>query len=379
MSGATGMQRLPRDATTARPEDVRRETLHPEIVRPEDVRALLLRRPLRVGPAVVLWHPRTAVVALVLVLALAAAALGALLQGSTPLAPDRLLAALFGPTDLQIARVVWQTRVPRVVTGALVGAALGISGAVFQSTARNALASPDIIGFVSGAASGAVAAIILAQAGPWTVVLCSFASGLGTVALVMALATRGGALGGERIVLVGIGISALLGAVNTILLTKSDPNVAMSGRIWLTGSLNARSWSDAGIALGCLVLCAPILMALSRRIDALETGDDLALQAGVPMRSTRLLASVAGTGLAAGATAAAGPISFVALAAPHLARGLTRSASVPLLVAGLLGALLLVGADTLSQALPLPVRFPVALTTGVLGGIYLLVMLRRLR
>jgi iron complex transport system permease protein len=349
------------------------------VVTPAEVRSLLVRRPLAIGPATVLWHPRSLLVTLLLLLALAAALWLELLQGSSELGARRLAAALTTGADLEDARLVWGIRVPRAVCGAMIGLCLGMSGAIFQSTARNALASPDIIGFTSGAATGAVAAIVLAQAGPWTVVASSFAGGLVTVGLVMLLATRGGALGGERIVLVGIGIAALLGAVSTILLTKSDPNVAISGRIWLTGSLNARTWWNVLIAIVGVVVFAPMLLALSRRVDALETGDDLALQAGVPMRSTRLLGGIAGTGLAAAAVAAAGPISFVALVAPHLARSLTRSGAVPLAVSGLLGAVLLVGADVLSQALPLPVRVPVALTTGVLGGVYLLLMLRRLR
>lgn len=362
-----------RTAAITRPE------AEDHVVTPAEVRSLLVRRPASVGPATVLWHPRSLLVGAALVVLLAIALWGDLLQGSAELGASRLATALTAGSDLDDARLVWGIRVPRALCGALIGLGLGMSGAIFQSTARNALASPDIIGFTSGAATGAVASIVLAQAGPWTVVASAFAGGLVTVGVVMLLATRGGALGGERIVLVGIGVAALLGAVSTILLTTSDPNVAISGRIWLTGTLNARTWWHVAIAAVGVAVFAPMLLALSRRVDALETGDDLALQAGVPMRSTRLLGGIAGTGLAAAAVAAAGPISFVALVAPHLARALTRSGSVPLLTSGLLGAVLLVGADVLSQALPLTVRVPVALTTGVLGGIYLLVMLRRLR
>jgi iron complex transport system permease protein len=362
--------------TTAMPA---RPDAEDHVVTPAEVRSWLVRRPLAVGPATVLWHPRSLLVALTLLLVLAAALSLELLQGSSELGASRLVSALTTGADVRDARLVWGIRVPRALCGALIGLGLGMSGAIFQSTARNALASPDIIGFTSGAATGAVASIVLAQAGPWTVVVSAFVGGLATVGVVMLLSTRGGALGGERIVLVGIGVAALLGAISTILLTKSDPNVAISGRIWLTGTLNARTWWNVIIAAVGVVLFSPMLLALSRRVDALETGDDLALQAGVPMRSTRLLGGIAGTGLAAAAVASAGPISFVALVAPHLARSLTRSGSVPLATSALLGAVLLVGADVLSQALPLTVRVPVALTTGVLGGVYLLVMLRRLR
>lgn len=345
-----------------------------------EVRASLVARPLAIGRGrSILVHPRSVILGLGLgVLILVLAVVGAA-QGSTPLTLPQIAAALQGVADPSTEAVVWNIRAPRVLAALLIGAALGASGAVFQSTSRNALGSPDIIGFLTGAATGAVAAIVIGHLGPAAVALASFAGGLVTVGIVFALSARGGSLGGERIVLIGIGVGALLGAVNTILLTKTDPDVAIAGRIWLTGSLNARTWESVAIAAVGLGVFWPMLLLLGRRLDALESGDDIATQAGVPVRSTRLLAGIAGTGLAAAATAAAGPISCIALAAPHLARALGRSGSVPVILAALIGAVLLQGADILSQSLPLPVRLPVAVTTGVLGGVYLLTMLRRLR
>lgn len=346
----------------------------------QQVRQALVRRPVRLGPATLLWHPRTLAVCILAAALLTALLLVELAQGSSDLGTARIAAALIdGPASAgRDGRIVWGIRLPRAVTAVLVGACLGASGAVFQSASRNALGSPDIIGFLSGASCGAVAAIVLAGAGPGAVALASLGGGLATTAAVLALAGGRGSAS-ERIVLVGIGVGALLSALTTILLTRADPDVAIGGRIWLTGTLNARTWSHAGIAVVAVVTCLPLTMLASRALETLELGDDVAQGAGVPIRRVRTLAGLAGTGLAAAATAAAGPISFVALAAPHISRAVARSGSVPLVVSSLIGALLLLAADVLTQSLPLPGRVPVALTTGVLGGVYLIRLLGRLR
>ncbi|MDR2294150.1 MAG: iron chelate uptake ABC transporter family permease subunit [Microbacterium sp.] len=334
-------------------------------------------RIVHVGHVSLRIHRRTALVSAIAVLMIFAAILAALLTGTIPISLADLATVIGGEADARTARVVLDLRLPRAVTGVAVGAALGIAGGVFQSLSRNAIGSPDIIGFVSGAAAGAVVQITLFAGGVFAVAMSAIAGGLATAAAVYALSFRGRATGGYRLVLVGIGVGAMLSALNSLLLTRSSEDTAMMAQLWLTGSLNARTWQQALPVFIAVVVFLPLLLLSAARINALELGEDAATQLGVPAEQTRRTMMVLGVGLTAMAVAAAGPISFVALAAPHIARRLTRSPAVPLLTAGLWGSVLLVAADLASQHLPLRLAMPVGLLTGLIGGIYLLVLLAR--
>lgn len=334
--------------------------------------------PFRIGSLSLLWRPRSAWVCAALAgigLALAVALLG---TGTLSFTPEEVVAALFGQSENAMAeRVVWGLRLPRVVTAACVGGALGMAGAIFQSISRNALGSPDIIGFTTGAATGAVIQIILYGADPLAVSLSAALSGMATAALVFLLARKGRATGGYRLVLVGIGIGATLSGVNTVLLVASDLDRSVSAQIWLAGSLAARSWSHAVPAALGLLLIVPAALSHARRLALLEMGDDAACQLGVSVERTRLAMVMTAVGLTALATAAAGPIAFIALAGPQLARRLCRSPDVPLLSGAAMGAVLLLAADLVSQRFPSGLNMPIGLTTGLLGGLYLLWRLTR--
>lgn len=333
---------------------------------------------LRAGPFSLLWRPRTALVCAALMgigFALAVVLLG---TGTLAFTPAQVAAALFGGGEPPMAeRVIWGLRLPRVVTAACVGAALGMAGAIFQSISRNALGSPDIIGFTTGAATGAIVQIILFGADPFAVSLAAMLSGIVTAALVFLLALKGRVTGGYRLVLVGIGVGATLTGVNTMLLVASDLDRSTSAQIWLAGSLTARSWSHAASAALGLILIVPIALLNARRLALLEMGDDAASQLGVAVERTRLAMVMTGVGLTAIATAAAGPIAFIALAAPQLARRLCRAPEAPLLPGAAMGAVLLLAADLISQRAPTGLNLPIGLTTGLLGGIYLLWRLTR--
>lgn len=334
--------------------------------------------PLRIGSLSLLWRPRSAGVCAALAgigLMLAVALLG---TGTLAFTPEEVVAALFGRSGNAMAeRVVWGLRLPRVVTATCVGAALGMAGAIFQSISRNALGSPDIIGFTTGAATGAVIQIILYGADPLAVSLSAAFSGMATAVLVLLLARKGRTTGGYRLVLVGIGIGATLSGVNTVLLVASDLDRSVSAQIWLAGSLAARSWSHAAPAALGLLLIVPAALCHARRLALLEMGDDAASQLGVSVERTRLAMVMTAVGLTALATAAAGPIAFIALAGPQLARRLCRSPDVPLLSGAALGAVLLLAADLVSQRFPSGLNMPIGLTTGLLGGLYLLWRLTR--
>lgn len=319
---------------------------------------------------------RTLVVCAVLLLLTAVTGAVAMTTGTMTLGVGDVLSALVGRSDDRTEKVVLGMRLPRVVTGVLVGAALGISGAVFQPLSRNVLGSPDIIGFTTGAATGVVLHITVLHGPPTGIPLAALGGGLACAVLVYLLSSRRGTTGGYRLVLVGIGVGAVLAALNSLMLTRANLETAISAQIWLTGSLNARTWDHAlAAAVGCAVF-VPVVVVTVRRLSLMEMGDDIARQVGIPVEATRRLATMAGVGLVAVATAVAGPVSFVALAAPQLVRRLTRTPDV-LLASGVMGAALLTAADLASRELPLGMAVPVGLMTGLLGGLYLLWLLTR--
>ncbi|MCR8390968.1 iron chelate uptake ABC transporter family permease subunit, partial [Pseudomonas aeruginosa] len=270
-------------------------------------------------------------------------------------------------------------RLPRVLTACLVGAALGMAGAIFQSISRNPLGSPDVIGFTTGAASGAIVQIILFDAGPLATSLAALAAGLCTALAVVLLARRGATAGGYRLVLVGIGVGASLSGLNSLLLVTGNLDQAMYAQLWLAGSLNTRTWSHVVPAALGLLASVPLALYHGRRLEVLELGDASAAQLGVAVERVRLQMVLVAVGMTAIATAAAGPIAFIALAGPQLARRLTRSAGVPLLSGALMGAVLLLAADLLGQRLAYVANLPIGLMTGLLGGFYLLWLLLRSR
>lgn len=169
----------------------------------------------------------------------------------------------------------------------------------------------------------------------------------------------------------------MLSALNTLLLAWGDLDLAVKARIWLSGSLNAREWNDVYPALVALAICLPMLIYYSRPLNILEMGDDQAKQLGVNTERLRLIVMILGVLLTSVAVAAAGPIAFIALAAPQIVSRITGAARVQVICSGLFGAVLLLAADMISRNLPTSYAVPVGLTTGVIGGFYLLWILTR--
>jgi iron complex transport system permease protein len=277
---------------------------------------------------------------------------------------------------------VLELRAPRIVVAVLVGVALGISGALLQTFARNPLASPDVLGVTGGAAIGAVAVIVLGGTttaggllGGLGLPAAALAGALLMALLVFGLAWRAG-IDGYRLVLVGIGLSAMAQAVVNYLLTRSAIQDAAVANIWITGSLNGRGWDQAlPLALALLVLL-PAALALSRVLGVLQFGDDTARALGVRVPLAQAATVVVAVALAAFAVSAAGPIQFVALVVPQIAVRLAGGSRPPLLTSGLLGALLVVASDLLARTV-LPASFPVGVVTAVVGAPYLLWLLVR--
>lgn len=284
-------------------------------------------------------------------------------------------AAILGAGNPEADFIVRTLRLPRVLTGLLVGAAFGTSGAVFQAVARNPLASPDVIGIVAGAGAAAVFVIVVLDGSSAMVSAGALAGALGTALAIYLLAWRRG-VSPYRLVLVGIGLSAMLTSVTAYLLSRAMVYDVQQATVWLTGSLNARTWDDVHrIGLTLLVL-GPVVLALAGPLRALQLGDATAVGLGVTVERARLTLVVVAVALAAAATASAGPIEFVAFVAAPIARRLTRS-SLTLVPAALAGALLVVAADLIARRAFAPAELPVGIVTSIVGAPYLLWLLAR--
>jgi iron complex transport system permease protein len=295
--------------------------------------------------------------------------------GDFPVPLGDVVAALAGAGGADASLVVLDLRLPRVACGLVVGAAFGVSGAVFQAVARNPLASPDIIGITAGASAAAVLLIVVVGASASALALGALAGGLGTAVAIYALAWKRG-LSPYRLVLVGIGLSAVLAAVTSYLLTRGQITDVQRATVWLTGSLNGRGWEQAAPAGLALALLLPAVLALAPALRALQLGDDTAAAVGVPVQRARAALVVCAVALAAIATAAAGPVAFVAFVAAPIARRLVRT-SLTLVPAALCGALLVVLADLVARRAFAPTELPVGVLTGLVGAPYLLWLLAR--
>ncbi|WP_282206147.1 FecCD family ABC transporter permease [Kitasatospora fiedleri] len=331
-------------------------------------------RTLRVGGWSVRYRPRALAVCAGAVLVALGVGVLALGRGDYPIAPGEVVRTLFGGGSVAEDFIVNQLRLPRVATALLVGAALALAGALFQTLVRNPLGSPDILGFTQGAATGALLVVV---AGGSSAALAggAVAGGLVTGVLIYALAWRGG-VQGARLVLVGIGTAAILTGVNGYLLTRTQLMDAARAVLWLTGSLDGRGWEQARpLAVALAVLVPLVLLVCGPALRALELGDDAASGLGVRPERLRIALLGAAVLLASLAAAAAGPVNFLALTAPQLARRITRSPGPNLAASMCTGAALLVTADFAAQHLFGDRQLPVGVVTGVLGGGYLVWLL----
>ena len=319
---------------------------------------------------------RTVGVTAVLVAAALALAVVALGLGEFSIAVPDVVSALLGQSSGAVHMVVVEWRLPRVLLALLLGAALGASGAIFQSLTRNALGSPDVIGFNTGAYAGALVVILLMGGGYFAVSAGALVGGLVTAALVYLFAYKKG-IQGFRLIIAGIAVSAMLASVNTWMILKASLEQAMSAAVWGAGSLNKVSWDQVLPVVGTFAVLLVLLAFYGRRLGLLEMGDDAARALGVRLEGSRLVLAVVGVALTAMVTAAAGPIAFVSLAAPQLARRLTRSPSVGMLPSAAMGAFLLVASDIVAQNLFAPIQLPVGVVTVSIGGCYLVWLLAR--
>lgn len=332
---------------------------------------------LRGGRASFLVHRRAVVVAAALSLSLAGAVVAYLCVGESFVPPAEVVRVLFGrpsPDEL----VVGTLRLPRLAVGLLAGAAFGLAGALVQTVARNPLASPDVIGVTHGAGAATVAALAFNAVAADALPYVSVAGGVTAALLVYVFAWRRG-LQSSRFVLVGIGVSVALGSLTQLFLTKGDYLVAQQAKVWLTGSLNSRGYEEAGPLALVLLLAVPAALWAARAQRGASFDDDTATALGVRLNRVRLGLTALGVVLASVATGAVGPVDFVALLAPQVARRLTRTAHIPLLSSALTGSLIVVVADLLARRVFSPIELPVGVLTAAVGAPYLMWLIVRTR
>jgi iron complex transport system permease protein len=316
---------------------------------------------------------RSLTIGLLLVLGILVVAVLTLTLGRLGIAPGDLVPAILGTRAGSSAgtdRIVFAVlRGPRLVTAIAAGAAFAVAGTLFQTVTRNPLGSPDVIGLTAGASAGAVAFGLL-----WTGILPLPAGALIGALAAMALVWVGTGRGfssPSRMLLVGIGVSAMALAFVQYAISRVGLEQATVLAAYLTGSLAARDWNHAAIIWVALLLLLPCALLLSRRLQLVEMGDEQADALGARTANTRLLAILVAIGLATAAVTASGPIAFIALVAPQIAKRLIRSPGPAVVLSALMGAFLLTLADLLAQQLPFPVQLPVGILTAMLGGIYL--------
>jgi iron complex transport system permease protein len=319
---------------------------------------------------------RTAVACAVFLLLTAATVVVSLAVGTYEIPLGEVVRVLAGSGESNARKIIVEWRLPRALLAVLFGAALGIAGAVFQSISRNPLGSPDIIGFSSGSYTGALVVMLVSGGGYYQVAAGSLLGGIATAFLVFVLAYRKGTQA-FQLIIVGIAISAMLGAFNTWLVLRADIEEAMLAAVWGGGSLNSLGYDQLWPVLGILAVLVPLVLATGPAMRQLELGDDAASALGTRTNAVRLTVVVLGVGLTALVTASAGPIAFISLVAPQIARRITRGSSVALVSSAIMGAFLLVLADLVGQRLFAPVQLPVGIVTVSIGGLYFVWLLVR--
>ena len=335
----------------------------------------------RFGQVSFVWRPWIVSVTLLLATAVFLVFCLSIGVGDFPIGLSRVLATLLGRGEQVDEFVIMELRMPRALAGLLVGTALGVSGAITQSIARNPLASPDILGITGGA--GAVAVFLVTASGGTAAAVVStvglsaaaLAGGLGTGLLVYFLAWRRG-IDGFRLILIGISVTAVMEAVTTWLLASADIRDVARSQAWLVGSLDNRSWDEVRVVFWCTLVLVVVVTGAAFQFKPLHLGDEVAAGLGVRFSRVRAVLLLCAVLLAAAAVSAAGPVPFVALVAPQVAMRLSRYPTPPLVASGLVGALLLIGADLVART-ALPVTLPVGVVTAAIGGPFLVYLLVR--
>lgn len=311
----------------------------------------------------------------VLSLAVLAVYFVTLMVGNTFYGPDEVIRVILGEQVPKASFTVGELRLPRASLAVFAGASFGLSGVTFQTLLRNPLASPDVIGISAGASAAAVVGIIGFSLSDTQISLLALAGALAT-ALVMHVLSNKNGFAGSRMILIGIGLASMLRAVVSFMMSNGAAWDLQEAMRWLTGSLNGATWERTVPVIVVFVLVGGALVMYERNLGVLRLGDDSAAGLGVTVEGTRLLLMVGAVVLLAFATAAAGPIAFVAFMAGPIAARLIGSGGALLVASALVGALLVLVSDLVGQ-FGFDHRYPVGVVTGILGAPYLILLLVR--
>lgn len=299
-----------------------------------------------------------------------------LLFGNTKYPLTTVIRVILGEQIQGASFAIGTLRLPRMLSGLLVGMALGMAGNTFQTMLRNPLASPDIIGITSGSSVAAVFCIIILRMSGITVSIIAVASGL-FVAMLIYILSKGGSFSGGRLILIGIGIQAMLNAVISFLLVKASQYDVPAAMRWLSGSLNGMQMKDIKGLFPVVLVFGILIILFERHLKILELGEASAITLGLKTDQVRLLLVISSVFLIAFAASVTGPVAFVGFLAGPIAGKLVGAGSHNTIPSGLVGASLVLGADIIGQ-FAFGVRFPVGVITGILGSPYLLFLLIRM-
>ncbi|ADX75970.1 iron chelate uptake ABC transporter family permease subunit [Staphylococcus pseudintermedius] len=274
--------------------------------------------------------------------------------------------------------ILSEFRVPRMLLGILVGAALAISGAVIQGVIRNPLASPDVIGITKGASLAAVIVIIVFPTAPLFVLPVASFIGALVISLILSLLISWQGIKGSQLALIGMAIGAVAMALVQYLLIRNpmEANIAL---VWLTGSLFGRSMDHVLTILPWLIVAIPVIFLYARKLDILHLGEEVATALGTHVQRTKMILLFTSVMLAGAAISVVGGLSFLGLIAPHIARSLVGHQHRHIVaMSGLVGALLMVIADGLARIIAPPIDIPVGVLIAIIGAPYFLYVLRKM-
>jgi len=296
-----------------------------------------------------------------------------LIYGKTSYSLSTIMKVLRGEQIQGATFAIATIRLPRMLCGLLAGIAFGIAGSTFQTMLRNPLASPDIIGISSGSSAAAVFCILVLRISGIGVSIAAVVSGL-IVSAVIYLLSKGSGFSGGRLILIGIGIQAMINSVISFLLSRASQHDVPAALRWMSGSLNGTQIEDAVPLSIVVVIFGLIIISLTRQLKILELGDEYAVTLGVNVNAVRISLILCSVLLIAFATSVTGPIAFVAFLSGPIASRVTGSGASNTVSSGLVGAILVLGADIIGQ-LAFGTRFPAGVVTGILGAPYMLILL----
>jgi len=340
------------------------------------------------GPRHALIHATPALV-LALAAILVVAALVAVSVGAIAIPLDTVWSVVahhLVPGSVEVSwsagrdNIVWEVRLPRVILGAVVGASLALVGAALQSVTRNPLADPHLLGISSGAALGAI--IVLLHTGMFlglaTVPIFAFGGALLSTAIVVGVANLTRSTDASRLILAGVAVSFIITSGGSLAIFLGDPRAAHTVIFWMLGGLGLSTWAQLPYPLVALLGCGAYLIANARNLNAMTLGDESATTLGIPAGRFRMVVFIVSALLTGAAVAFSGVIAFVGLMIPHIVRlvvGGDYRRVLPL--SALLGAIFLVLADMLARTIIPPQDLPIGIITGLVGGGFFILLLRR--